>query len=206
MKDQKGFGLIEVAILIFILVIISFSLLKGWEMIEETKLAKFEKTVLKWKSQAKDYYHIKGTLPGDTNSNFIIGDEDVPSSGTKLVQQSSFLGTSSANPMVVGDLKFWVYYGNNGEAANRKNILAICANVSCTDVFTDEGLKYVESFDTVIDGVSDGEKGDVVALSSVSVAGTGDNRVVTGAPSENIVSWSSDSGVALIHYVKRRFE
>jgi hypothetical protein len=206
MKDQKGFGMIEVAILIFVVVIISFALLKGWEMVEDAKLLKFEKTVLKWQSQAKNYYHIKGNLPGDTNSNLIIGDEEEPSSGTKLVQQSSFLGTPSANPMAVGGLKFWVYYGNNGETENRKNVLAICANDSCTEAFTDAGLKYVESFDISIDGASDGEAGNVVALSSVSVTGTGDNRVVTGALSENIVGWPSNSGVALIHYVKRRFE
>jgi hypothetical protein len=205
MKNEKGFGISEVAIIIVVVSIISFALIKGWEIIEEAKLKKFETIVFKWKNCVKDYYHIKGSLPGDTNSNFIIGDEDAPSPGTELIQQASFLNRPPPNPMLVGNLKFWVYYGNNGTEGNRKNVLAICADDSCTEVFTDKALKYVESFDTVIDGEPDGKAGDVVALSAVIVAGSGNNRVVTGAGQKDIVGWSSNKAVALIHYVKKRF-
>ncbi len=205
-NNQKGFGVTEAAIVMVVVTILFFALLKGWEIIEEAKIKKFETIVLKWKDCAKDYYHIKGSMPGDTNSNFIIGDEDTPSPGTELIQTASFLNRPPPNPMVVGNLKFWVYYGNNGAEDNRKNVLAICANDSCTEVFTDKALKYVESFDMVIDGEADGKAGEVVALSAVDVAGAGDNRVLTRAAQEDIVGWSSNMGVALVHYVKKRFQ
>jgi uncharacterized membrane protein len=205
MKGRKGFGVTEIAIIIVIVTIISFALLKSREMIEEAKLRKFETIVLKWKECAKDYINIKGSLPGDTNSNFIIGDEDAPLPGTELIQKSDFLNRPPPNPMAVGSLKFWVYYGNNGAKQRRKNVLAICADDSCTEVFTDRALKYVESFDAVIDGEADGMAGEVVALSAVTVAGSGDNRVVTRADEADIVGWSSNRGVALIHYIKKMF-
>jgi hypothetical protein len=108
--------------------------------------------------------------------------------------------------MLVGSLRFWVYYGNDGNAARPRNVIAICADAACSETFTDKNLKYVESFDTVIDGETDGKSGEVVALSSVVVTGSGNNRVVTRADQEDIVGWSSNSGVALVHYIKKRFQ
>ncbi|MDO8281800.1 MAG: prepilin-type N-terminal cleavage/methylation domain-containing protein [Thermodesulfovibrionia bacterium] len=207
MKDQKGFGLVELAIVIAITVILSFSLLKGCEMIEDAKLKKFEKGILKWRESAKDYYNIKGLLPGDTNSNLIIGDEESPSPGTVLIQQADFINNPPSNPMAVGSLRFWVYYGNDGNTGNTgrpRNILVICADNACTKTFASNELKYVQSFDTVIDGEADGKAGEVKALSSITVNGSGDNRVVTHLEFGDVVEWASNKSVALVYYFKGR--
>ncbi|MBI4826434.1 MAG: hypothetical protein HY807_08440 [Nitrospirae bacterium] len=206
MKDQKGFGLAEIAIIITIVVILSFSLLKGCEMIEDAKLKKFEKSVLKWKESAKDYYNIKGHLPGDTNSNLIIGDEGFPSPGTTLIQKADFINNPPSNPMAVGSLSFWVYYGNDGNTVRPRNVLVICSDNACMKTFASNELKYVQSFDTVIDGEADGKAGEVKALSAVTVYGSGDNRVVTHLDTANAVEWGSNNGVALVYYLKGRLK
>lgn len=205
-KDQKGFGLIEVVIVTVIVFILSFSLLKGCEIIKEARIKKFENVVLKWRSSAKYYYHIKGRLPGDTNSNFVIGDEDIPVPGTELIQKAGFLNMPPSNPMVIVNLKFWVYYGNDGNLKKAENVLVICAAAACNKTFTDKELKYMEHFDIFVDGEADGKAGDVKALSSITIKGTGNDRVVTHLNPEDEVEWASNNSVALVHFIKGRFK
>lgn len=202
MKDQKGFGLVELAIVIAISVILSFSLFKGCEMIEDAKLQKFEKSILKWKDSSKDYYNIKGSLPGDTNSNLVIGDEESPSPGTGLIQAAGFINNPPSNPMAIGSLRFWAYYGNDGNTGRPRNVLVICADNACTKTFAGSELKYVQSFDKVIDGKADGKEGEVRAFSSVTVNGSGDNRVVTRLKPADEVEWASNKSAVLVYYLK----
>lgn len=200
-KGQNGFGLVEIAIVITITVILSFSVLKGCEMVEDAKLRKFEQGMLKWRESAKNYDNIKGNLPGDTNSNRIIGDEASPSPGSALIHQADFINNPPSNPMAVGSLRFWVYYGNDGR---QNNIMVICADNACTETLTRNELKYVQSFDTVIDGEANGKAGEVKALSAVTVNGSGDNRVVTYLEPGDEVEWASNQSVALVYYLKGR--
>lgn len=204
MKGQNGFGLVELAIVVAIAAILSFSVLKGCDMVEDAKLQKFEKGILKWKESAKDYYNIKGRLPGDTNSNLIIGDEETPLPGSELIQQADFISNPPSNPMAVGSMRFWVYYGNNGKARRPSNVLVICADNACTKTFDRNELKYVQSFDTVIDGNPGGKAGEVRALSSITVTGSGDNRIVSYLNPDDEVEWLSNKSVALVYYLKVR--
>ncbi|MBI4843798.1 MAG: hypothetical protein HY809_05665 [Nitrospirae bacterium] len=181
MNNQKGFGITDIVVLVASISIILLALLKGWDMIEDAKLKKFENNVRKWEEAAKDYYFIKGK--------------------SSRASESGIQSLPPSNPMIIGNLTFWVYYRPDGR---KENFFVICADSACSEAFSGKKLKYVESFDFVIDGEGDGKAGSVLAVSRVSIEGSGESAAVAGFDANDKVDWESGKSAALVHYTDNR--
>lgn len=184
-KSEQGFTLIELAIVMVIIGIILGAVLKGQDLIDSARAKKFVNDVKKWEVMTWTYMDRKGRMPGDgTNKNGIIGDV----AGEKLVATSAVTELAAAtftnppaNPVTVGSLSFYVYFGNDGLATPR-NVMVICKTATCAVAtkFTEDELKFIESFDASFDGDSDAGIGKVRGASAVTLApdATADGAVV----------------------------
>ncbi|MBI4826432.1 MAG: prepilin-type N-terminal cleavage/methylation domain-containing protein [Nitrospirae bacterium] len=204
MREQKGFTLIELAIVLVIIGIIIGAVLKGQDLIESARIKKFDNSLREWETAVWTYVDRKGTFPGDTNSNGIIGDTAASdySAGEDIVN-ANFINSPDTNPLTVGSLQFYVFFGNDDDTVD-KNVMVICANVDCDQTFDDSYVKYAESFDTVIDG-SVGV-GGTVACSDGAIAVTASN---SGDADEGFIDAAitpaacSTSSEAMVYYFDR---
>ncbi|MDO8281802.1 MAG: prepilin-type N-terminal cleavage/methylation domain-containing protein [Thermodesulfovibrionia bacterium] len=183
MREQKGFTLIELAIVLVIIGIIIGAVLKGQDLIESARIKRFDNSMREWETAVWTYVDRKGTFPGDTDGNGIIGDIGTENSAADYIRDAGFINEPDANPVTIGSLNFYVQFGNDGDLTAPKNVMAICGSADCTtDALTADLIKYVESFDTVIDGVSNGANGSVVCadtITTVPAATGGDEYMVT---------------------------
>ncbi|MBF0558686.1 MAG: prepilin-type N-terminal cleavage/methylation domain-containing protein, partial [Nitrospirae bacterium] len=67
-KNQKGFTLIELSIVLVIIGIILGAVLKGQDLIDNAKAKKVANLINQWQVPMMTYYDRKGMFPGDTNS------------------------------------------------------------------------------------------------------------------------------------------
>ncbi|MBI4843799.1 MAG: hypothetical protein HY809_05670 [Nitrospirae bacterium] len=209
LREEKGFSLIELALILVIIGIIISIVLKGQDVIESSRMKRFETEVRHWRTTAWLFLERKGNFPGDTNNNGIIGDEStgvIP--GTLAIQSANLINPPKSNPLVAGSLNFWLYWGYDGAETSKKNVMVICANDDCSLPFEgNEGagnMKYVEFLDAVIDGQIDGNDGRVRAGSDSPVldpagAGVSNDRTVKSVPPST--SWTSGTTKALIYYI-----
>lgn len=211
MKEEKGFTLIELAIVLIIIGVIISIVLKGQDIVESSRMKKFETEVRHWRTSAWYFLDRKGTFPGDEDRNGIIGDEATAlrKPGSTAIQSANLINPPKANPVTTGSLQFWIYWGFNG-AETKRNVMVICANNDCTRPFEDDkgvgNMKYVEFIDTVTDGSIDGTKGYARAASITPqldpVGGDSNDRTVIaiddpGSP------WTSGETKALVYYIDK---
>jgi prepilin-type N-terminal cleavage/methylation domain-containing protein len=165
MREQKGFTLIELAIVLVIIGIIIGAVLKGQDLIESARIKRFDNSLREWETAVWTYVDRKGTFPGDSNADGIIGNTTTENSAYEYIQNANFINEPDSNPMTIGSLTWFVFFGNDG-ATPAKNIMLVCSNVACDQAFDDTNVKYAESFDTVIDGTADGTAGNVLCITS----------------------------------------
>ncbi len=213
-RDEKGFSLIELALILVIIGIIISIVLKGQDVIESSRMKKFETEIRHWRSSAWLFLERKGTFPGDTDNNGIMGDEATPVPGSLQVANQNLMNAPKENPINAGSLQFWLYWGNNGGTESggvRRNVMVICANDDCTLSFEDSGgsgnMKYVEFIDAVVDGVVDGANGLALAATTTPVldppeAGAGNERAVTSVG--DFGPWESGLSKALVYFIDKR--
>ncbi|MDO8281801.1 MAG: prepilin-type N-terminal cleavage/methylation domain-containing protein [Thermodesulfovibrionia bacterium] len=211
LKEEKGFTLIELAIVLIIIGIIISIVLKGQDIVESSRMKKFETEVRHWKTSAWYFMDRKGIFPGDQDRNGIIGDEAtalrVP--GSTVIQGANLINPPKENPVKTGSLQFWIYWGYNGSEPKR-NVMVICANNDCTVPFEDDhgagNLKYVEFIDTVTDGTIDGTKGFARAASVPPIldplGGDSNDRTVI-AVTDPGSAWATGVTKALVFYVDK---
>ncbi len=211
MKEEKGFTLIELAIVLVIIGIIIGAVLKGQDLIESARIKRFDNSVREWETAVWTYVDRKGQFPGDSAADGIIGNNEsgAGSSAGGDITEAKFINAPDDNPMTIGSLQFWVYFGNDGDTP-AKNLLVICAAVDCNTAFTDDdeagNLKYIESFDTIIDGLANGAEGNVVGDDDLPTLQPTD----ASEPNEMIVkgvttgeAYGSGTTLALIYYFDR---
>lgn len=214
-RAERGFTLIELALILVIIGVIISIVLKGQDVIESSRMKKFETDVRHWRTSAWYFLERKGYFPGDLDNNGIIGDEAtgilVP--GSTVIQNSNLINPPKPNPITAGSLNFWLYWGTNNYYENpgirKRNIMVICANNDCTQPFEDSSgggignIKYVEFLDSVVDGALDGTVGLVRAVStSPLLEGTDNDRAVREVI-EAGSAWTSGSTVALVYYIDK---
>ena len=199
-KQNNGFTLIELAIVLVIIGLIVGAVLKGQDLIENAKAKKFISKTRAWEVSQWTYLDRKGVFAGDTDKDGKIGDGNVK---TALVAASftnpPYEGAtgSEVDTITMGSLTFYVFYGTDGGADAGKNILTICKNVTCT-AFTAAELVYAESVDVAIDGSSDGTDGQIVGVSSAPTITAAEWEAIY-ASTPTPAAWST-STQALVYY------
>ncbi len=151
MKEQKGFTLIELAIVLVIIGIIIGAVLKGQDLIESARIKRFDNSLREWETAVWTYVDRQGVFPGDSNGDGIIGNTATEETAWEYIEDANFINNPDSNPMTIGSLQWFTFFGNDGQTTP-KNLMIACANVTCTALFDETYVKYAQSFDTVIDG------------------------------------------------------
>ncbi|MDW7998551.1 MAG: prepilin-type N-terminal cleavage/methylation domain-containing protein [Thermodesulfovibrio sp.] len=197
LRNQKGFTLIELAIVLIIIGVILGAVLKGQDLIQNARAKQFISKVKAWEIAQWNYYDKKGRFAGATGSG-LIGNGDVKDDLTKAkFINPPYEGTtgSEANTITLGSYVFYVYFGNDGS----KNIMTICSNSTCATFNDDNIVTYAEAFDTSIDGVSDGTKGQVIGTTATPSLNNSNKWVATFSSAPPPAAWTS-SPAAIVYY------
>jgi prepilin-type N-terminal cleavage/methylation domain-containing protein len=193
--SQRGFTLIELAIVLVIIGIILGAVLKGQDLVENARHKKLATEVKLWESLTWTYYDRKGRFPGDSNRDGTIG-EDPKTDFTA----ANFINTPTSNVLTLGSSSYYLFLGNAG---TKKNIIAVCTSIDCGTVFPTEDLAAGESIDTSIDGDPSGTAGKLRAVSAVTSASSATWLVVAPTSPTNEVDWTSATKAALYYFDRK---
>lgn len=204
LRDEKGFTLIELAIVLVIIGIILGAVLKGQDLINSARAKRFVNDAgRKWEVGLWTHFDRLGRFPGDSDSDGIIGEIGTENVSTDLTNLNLIQTPSS--PVTMGSFSFYVFLGSDstGTPANAQNTLIICKDNACATAFTADELGFVQSFDTAIDGVASGTAGLVRATATTPSVVTPANYLANYAADVVSVVWTA-SPVALVYYFDRQ--
>jgi prepilin-type N-terminal cleavage/methylation domain-containing protein len=194
LRNSKGFTLIEMAIVLVIIGIILGAVVKGQDLISNARAKQLTSAVNTWRSLAYAYMDRNGRLPGDAGRDGVIGNAALTeqiATGTATSEIATTMQNAPTNPVVIGSMSFWIYFGNVAGLTGFRNGIFICKDAACSVAFTTDELEIIKSVDTALDGVADAGLGQfrgIAATPSVTalaaVVGTAQvNSVITaGVP------------------------
>ena len=159
LRNRKGFSLVEMAIVLVIIGIIIGAIIKGQDLILNSRAKQVAAAASTWRNLAMAHLDRNGKLPGDGGKTGIIVKQVGYSSATSEIK--SKMPTAPPQPVTVGGMTFYMYFGNTLPAGTPpgKNILAICKDVTCTGAFSADELEIIKAVDTGIDGAADANLG-----------------------------------------------
>lgn len=159
MREQKGFTLIELAIVLVIIGIIIGAVLKGQDLIVNARAKKFVNWTRSWEGAQWTILDRRGVFAGDSDANGVINDETNPVSAINTIANANFQNPPSET-LSVGPFTFYTKFGNDSDT-NNENVLVICPEDDCNTVLNSKQLIYFESLDTTLDGSADVGGGNV---------------------------------------------
>lgn len=188
-RNRKGFSLVEIAIVLVIIGIIIGAIVKGQDLILNSRAKQVTNVVQTWNNIAHAFFDRNGRWPGDLGKNGVIGDDAVDKASaavTAIGELEATMQNAPANPVVVGGISFWVYFGNVTVTSGVRNAMIICADAACTGTFSADQLEYIKVIDTAIDGVADAGLGqfrsmiNAAALANPAAGNTAGGRATAG--------------------------
>ena len=186
-RDRKGFSLIEMAIVLVIIGIIVLAILKGNDLLFNSRTKQFISTANAWKICAYAYMDRRNRFPGDANKNGYIGDETTPvdestSPNTATDEIDAKLSDVPINPVLIGGQSWWFYFGFMTLASGKINVMVICPSVDCTVGLSPNNVEMLSALDTSIDGTPDAGLGLLRGLAAPPVGTAGHGVTVVTTP------------------------
>lgn len=177
-RNNRGFSLIEMAIVLVIIGIIIAAVIKGQDLMVNARAKQVVATANGWKTSVLAYTDRNGRFAGDSDKSGAIADVagEQGAAGTAISEIAATLAQAPANPVQVGGQAFWFYIGNAPATVGTRNVIVACKNEDCDVALTADDVEIMKAFDTAIDGSADGGLGQVRAISAASDGTT----IITG--------------------------
>lgn len=192
--SEKGFTLIELAIVLVIIGIILGAVLKGQDLITNARTKKLVQTVKQWEIITWTLYDRTGHFPGASSTGLINS-----SPYADIVTNGHFTDAPSTNSFSLGADTFYVLWGSDGT----KNLMAICKDSACGTTFSDSQLAYADALDTAIDGSSSGTAGRVVGATT-AFTGSASTWLITSTSFTPTSASYSTSTTAILYYFDKK--
>lgn len=173
LRNRRGFSLIEIAIVLVIIGIIIGAIIKGQDLILNSRAKQVTSAVSTWRNHAMAFMDRNGRFPGDELKDGIIGN----AVGEQLAAQNANAEITASmtnvptNPIVIGATSFWVYFGHVTGVGSERNVIAICKTAACSagSFFTAEELEIIKAIDTALDGSADAGVGQLRAATALTL-------------------------------------
>jgi len=136
------------------------------DIINSAKSKQLASNIMRWRILTDAFKDRNGRMPGDSSKSGIIGNNpstDSVSDGTTIAEIVMSMKEVPANPLVMGDMSFFIYFGNSGDSSPQ-NVMVICKDTFCTNTFTNDELSVIKMVDVTVDGVSDSLSGHLTAV------------------------------------------
>ncbi len=169
LRNSKGFSLIEMAIVLVIIGIIIAAIIKGQDLLLNSRAKQVTTAMNAWKIAAFGYMDRNGRFPGDAGKSGLIMDtEGNTQTAIVDVELNGNMAALPTNPVMVGGNAFWIYFGtaDSDTTGRLVNTLTICKTATCDDTIdlTSDEMELIKTVDTAIDGAADQGLGSFRAL------------------------------------------
>jgi len=200
-RNEKGFTLIELAIVLVIIGIIIGAVLKGQDLVDSARHKKLTTEIKQWEVATWTYMDRKGYFPGDSDSTERDGTIGDGTSNVKTDFANSGLAIAPlTNTLTLGSNTFYLFLGNT---ATRKNVIAVCVSDNCGTVIGDDGVLFAESVDNSLDGTIAANTGRILGATA-GITGVSATWIASGTPTlEATSTWTSATKTILYYFDKK---
>ncbi len=205
-RNDAGFTLVEMAIVLIVIALIIGAILKGQDLIANARAKRFATFILSGEIGQWTFYDRFGRFAGDGDNDgqieyeFLLGgDKENPLTALQA-ELRDFQETTT-----MGGATYYLRYGYR--LGTNRPVLCVfntaAAVVNTSSAFDEKGKSFAQAFDTAIDGQADPSQGKVVGLVGSILVFSGVPAPTTGILTSSIQTtgtWADDT-VGLLYYL-----